>query len=129
VGFAPGERDPIIRAMHLDLSDDEAAALTQELHEIVERERPLPVLAAHPNDGMRVPSSGQPTRTFLPGHPVILTRPPREQPARPRPHTRPYSPENNGNVPEQWRGWSMGVVVLPRRMLHDGIEIAGNLRL
>jgi len=24
---------------------------------------------------MRVPSSGQPTRTSLPGHPVILTRP------------------------------------------------------
>jgi hypothetical protein len=34
--------------MHLDLSDDEAAALTQELHEIVEDDR-LPVLAAHPH--------------------------------------------------------------------------------
>ena len=29
----------IIRAMHLDLSDDEAAALTQELHAIVENDR------------------------------------------------------------------------------------------
>ena len=30
------------------------------------------------DDGMRVPSSGQPTRTSLPGHPVILTRPSEE---------------------------------------------------
>jgi hypothetical protein len=29
----------------------------------------------HGDDGMRVPSSGQPTRASLPGHPVILTRP------------------------------------------------------
>jgi hypothetical protein len=33
--------------MHLDLSDDEAAALIKELHDIVER--PLPLLAAHPH--------------------------------------------------------------------------------
>ena len=30
---------PHIGAMHLDLSDDEAAALTQELHDIVENDR------------------------------------------------------------------------------------------
>jgi hypothetical protein len=30
---------PHIGAMHLDLSDEEAAALTQELHEIVENDR------------------------------------------------------------------------------------------
>jgi hypothetical protein len=34
--------------MHLDLSDDEAAALTQELHDIVENDR-YPLLAAHPH--------------------------------------------------------------------------------
>ena len=38
--FATGGPDPISEAMqHLDLSDDEAAALTQELHEIVENDR------------------------------------------------------------------------------------------
>jgi hypothetical protein len=30
---------PHIGAMHLDLSDDETAALTQELHEVVENDR------------------------------------------------------------------------------------------
>ena len=30
---------PHIGAMHLDLSDEEAAALTQELHDIVENDR------------------------------------------------------------------------------------------
>jgi hypothetical protein len=34
--------------MHLELTDEEAAALTQELHDIVENDR-LPVLAAHPH--------------------------------------------------------------------------------
>jgi hypothetical protein len=35
---AEGSR-PHIRAMHLDLSDEETAALTQELHDIVESDR------------------------------------------------------------------------------------------
>jgi hypothetical protein len=34
-----GHIRPHIRAMHLDLTDDEAAALTQELHDIVESDR------------------------------------------------------------------------------------------
>jgi hypothetical protein len=34
--------------MHLDLTDEETAALIQELHDI-RRERPLPVLAAYPH--------------------------------------------------------------------------------
>jgi hypothetical protein len=34
--------------MNLDLSDEETAALTQELHDIVENDR-YPVLAAHPH--------------------------------------------------------------------------------
>jgi hypothetical protein len=34
--------------MPLDLTDDETAALTQELHDIVENDR-YPVLAAHPH--------------------------------------------------------------------------------
>src|SRR6202030_985944 len=35
----PGQRQPHIVDMHLDLSDEEAAALTQELHDIVENDR------------------------------------------------------------------------------------------
>jgi hypothetical protein len=34
-----GQARPHIGVMHLDLSDDEAAALTQELHDIVETDR------------------------------------------------------------------------------------------
>jgi hypothetical protein len=34
-----GSWRPHIEAMHLDLTDDEAAALTQELHDIVENDR------------------------------------------------------------------------------------------
>jgi len=34
-----GRSRPYIGAMHLDLTDDEAAALTHELHEIVEDDR------------------------------------------------------------------------------------------
>jgi hypothetical protein len=37
--FRDGHSRPHIGVMHLDLSDDEAAALTQELHEIVESDR------------------------------------------------------------------------------------------
>ena len=38
--FATGNPDPIFGAMqHLDLTDDEAAALTQELHNIAENDR------------------------------------------------------------------------------------------
>ena len=36
---SPFATRPYIGAMHLDLSDDEAAALAQELHTIVERDR------------------------------------------------------------------------------------------
>jgi hypothetical protein len=42
--FVNSQPGHYIRAMHLDLSDDEAAALTQEL-----RERPLPFLTPHPH--------------------------------------------------------------------------------
>jgi hypothetical protein len=39
---------PYIGAMHLDLTDEEAAALTQELHEIVENARyPFSVSRSH----------------------------------------------------------------------------------
>src|SRR5690348_2454182 len=37
---------PHIGAMHLDLSDEETAALTQELHDIVEN---VPLLASRPH--------------------------------------------------------------------------------
>jgi hypothetical protein len=37
--FATVNRDPISGAMHLDLSDEETAALTQELHDLVESDR------------------------------------------------------------------------------------------
>jgi hypothetical protein len=36
------------RAMNLDLSDEETAALIRELHDIVESDK-FPVLAAHPH--------------------------------------------------------------------------------
>jgi hypothetical protein len=38
-GLRAGRARPYIRAMHLDLSDDEAAALAQELHEVVDNDR------------------------------------------------------------------------------------------
>jgi hypothetical protein len=37
--FEPDNRDPISGVMHLDLTDEESAALTQELHDIVEDDR------------------------------------------------------------------------------------------
>jgi hypothetical protein len=37
--FATADPDTISGAMYLDLSDEEAAALTQELHETVKRDR------------------------------------------------------------------------------------------
>jgi hypothetical protein len=39
LALATGNLDPIIGVMHLDLTDEEAAALTQELHDIVENDR------------------------------------------------------------------------------------------
>jgi hypothetical protein len=37
--FATGTLDPISGPMHLDLTDEQTAALTQELHDIVQRDR------------------------------------------------------------------------------------------
>jgi hypothetical protein len=37
--FINGVSDPISGVMHLDLSDEETAALTQELHDIVKNDR------------------------------------------------------------------------------------------
>ena len=39
VGLRDAQSRPHIRAMHLGLSDEETAALTQELHDIVEHDR------------------------------------------------------------------------------------------
>jgi hypothetical protein len=36
LAFATGILEPLIGIMHLDLSDEEAAALIQELHDIIE---------------------------------------------------------------------------------------------